>query len=50
MPFPWCSVCSAVLAFGLVGLFIGPVLLAVLAIWREWLRSISRRSRCQAEA
>jgi hypothetical protein len=27
-----------VLAFGLVGLFIGPVLLAVsLAIWREWL-------------
>jgi predicted PurR-regulated permease PerM len=31
-------VLGGVLAFGLVGLFIGPVLLAVsLAIWREWL-------------
>ena len=32
------GVLGGVLAFGLVGLFIGPVLLAVsLAIWREWL-------------
>jgi predicted PurR-regulated permease PerM len=31
------GVLGGVLAFGLVGLFIGPVLLAVsLAIWREW--------------
>jgi predicted PurR-regulated permease PerM len=32
------GVLGGVLAFGLVGLFIGPVVLAVsLAIWREWL-------------
>lgn len=32
------GVLGGVLSFGLVGLFIGPVLLAVsLAIWREWL-------------
>jgi predicted PurR-regulated permease PerM len=32
------GVLGGVLAFGLVGLFIGPVLLAVsLALWREWL-------------
>ena len=32
------GVLGGVLAFGLVGLFIGPVLLAVsLAVWREWL-------------
>jgi predicted PurR-regulated permease PerM len=32
------GVLGGVLAFGLIGLFIGPVLLAVaLAIWREWL-------------
>lgn len=32
------GVLGGVLAFGLVGLFIGPVMLAVsLAIWREWL-------------
>jgi predicted PurR-regulated permease PerM len=32
------GVLGGVLAFGLVGLFIGPVLLAVsIAIWREWL-------------
>lgn len=32
------GVLGGVLAFGLVGLFVGPVLLAVsLAIWREWL-------------
>jgi predicted PurR-regulated permease PerM len=31
-------VLGGVIAFGLVGLFIGPVVLAVsLAIWREWL-------------
>ncbi|PZN33966.1 MAG: AI-2E family transporter [Proteobacteria bacterium] len=33
------GVLGGVLAFGLVGLFVGPVLLAVsLAIWREWLQ------------
>lgn len=33
------GVLGGVLAFGLVGLFIGPVLLAVsLAIWKEWLQ------------
>ena len=27
-------------AFGMIGLFIGPVILAVLAaVWREWLES-----------
>ena len=27
-------------AFGLIGLFVGPVILAVLlAVWREWLES-----------
>jgi predicted PurR-regulated permease PerM len=32
------GVLGGVLAFGLVGLFIGPVLLAVsIALWREWL-------------
>jgi predicted PurR-regulated permease PerM len=32
------GVLGGVLSFGLVGLFIGPVLLAVsLALWREWL-------------
>ncbi len=32
------GVLGGLLAFGLVGLFIGPVILAVLlAIWREWL-------------
>jgi predicted PurR-regulated permease PerM len=32
-------------AFGLVGMFIGPVILAVLlAIWREWRASNSSRS------
>jgi predicted PurR-regulated permease PerM len=32
------GVIGGVAAFGLVGLFIGPVILAVLvAIWREWL-------------
>lgn len=36
------GVLGGVLAFGLVGLFIGPVLLAVsLAIWREWLEEHS---------
>ncbi|HEY7640152.1 MAG TPA: AI-2E family transporter [Steroidobacteraceae bacterium] len=38
------GVLGGVLAFGLVGLFIGPVLLAVsLAIWREWLEEHQRR-------
>jgi predicted PurR-regulated permease PerM len=33
------GVLGGVLAFGLVGLFIGPVVLAVaLALWREWLQ------------
>jgi len=37
------GVLGGVLAFGLVGLFIGPVLLAVcLAIWREWLEQHKR--------
>jgi predicted PurR-regulated permease PerM len=32
------GVIGGVAAFGLVGLFIGPVILAILiAIWREWL-------------
>lgn len=36
------GVLGGVLAFGLVGLFVGPVLLAVsLAIWREWLEEHS---------
>ncbi|MBM0104605.1 AI-2E family transporter [Steroidobacter sp. S1-65] len=38
------GVLGGVLAFGLVGLFIGPVLLAVsLAIWREWLEEHSTK-------
>jgi predicted PurR-regulated permease PerM len=38
------GVLGGVLAFGLVGLFIGPVLLAVtLAIWREWLEEHKQR-------
>jgi predicted PurR-regulated permease PerM len=38
------GVLGGVLAFGLVGLFIGPVLLAVsLAIWREWLEEHQRK-------
>lgn len=37
------GVLGGVLAFGLVGLFIGPVLLAVsLALWREWLEQHQR--------
>ena len=40
------GVLGGVLAFGLVGLFIGPVLLAVsLAIWREWLEQHQSQSR-----
>ena len=39
------GVLGGVLAFGLVGLFIGPVLLAVsLAIWREWLEQHQTRT------
>ena len=38
------GVLGGVLAFGLVGLFIGPVLLAVsLSIWREWLEEHSTK-------
>lgn len=38
------GVLGGVLAFGLVGLFMGPVLLAVsLAIWREWLEEHSTK-------
>jgi predicted PurR-regulated permease PerM len=38
------GVLGGVLAFGLVGLFVGPVLLAVsLAIWREWLEEHSTK-------
>ena len=40
------GVLGGVLAFGLVGLFIGPVLLAVtLAIWREWLEEHRPKDR-----
>jgi len=39
------GVLGGVLAFGLVGLFMGPVLLAVaLALWREWLEQNQPRS------
>jgi predicted PurR-regulated permease PerM len=42
------GVLGGVLAFGLVGLFIGPVLLAVtLAIWREWLEEHRPRGEVQ---
>ena len=37
-------------AFGLVGLFIGPVILAVLmAVWREWIEESKAEQRLQAE-
>jgi predicted PurR-regulated permease PerM len=37
------GVLGGLAAFGLVGLFVGPVILAVLlAIWREWLLESSR--------
>jgi predicted PurR-regulated permease PerM len=37
------GVLGGVLAFGLVGLFVGPVLLAVsIAIWKEWLAEHQR--------
>lgn len=40
------GVLGGVLAFGLVGLFVGPVLLAVsLAIWREWLEEHRPREK-----
>jgi predicted PurR-regulated permease PerM len=43
------GVLGGVLAFGLVGLFIGPVLLAVsLAIWREWLEQHQKPERTEA--
>lgn len=38
------GVLGGVIAFGLVGLFIGPVVLAIaLALWREWLEQRHRR-------
>lgn len=41
---------GGVKAMGLVGLFVGPVLMALLvAIWREWLRSIALDKAVQAE-
>ena len=40
------GVIGGVAAFGLVGLFIGPVILAILiAIWREWLIESGQPSR-----
>lgn len=43
------GVLGGVLAFGLVGLFIGPVLLAVsLALWREWLEQHQPRAEPKA--
>jgi predicted PurR-regulated permease PerM len=43
------GVLGGVLAFGLVGLFIGPVLLAVsLAIWREWLEEHQEKKEVSA--
>jgi predicted PurR-regulated permease PerM len=43
------GVLGGVLAFGLVGLFIGPVLLAVsLAIWREWLEEHQEKKEEEA--
>jgi predicted PurR-regulated permease PerM len=43
------GVLGGVLAFGLVGLFIGPVLLAVsLAIWREWLEEHQQRNEADS--
>jgi predicted PurR-regulated permease PerM len=45
------GVLGGVLAFGLVGLFIGPVLLAVsLAIWREWLEEHSTKDEALSVA
>jgi predicted PurR-regulated permease PerM len=44
------GVLGGVLAFGLVGLFIGPVLLAVsLALWRKWLEHHPVRARESAD-
>jgi predicted PurR-regulated permease PerM len=42
------GVLGGLAAFGLVGLFIGPVILAVImAVWREWLAE--KRSQVSAE-
>ncbi|HEX7114239.1 MAG TPA: AI-2E family transporter [Steroidobacter sp.] len=44
------GVLGGVLAFGLVGLFIGPVLLAVsLAIWREWFEEHQKKEPPEQE-
>ena len=40
------SVLGGVAAFGLIGLFVGPVILAVLmAVWREWLEETGGAGR-----
>jgi len=39
-----CAVLGGIAAFGLVGLFIGPIVIAVLlAVWREWLAENTSR-------
>ncbi len=44
------GVLGGLAAFGLVGLFIGPVILAVLmAVWREWIEESKTEQRLQAE-
>ena len=52
------GVLGGIAAFGLVGLFIGPVILAVLmAVWREWLhlkqvevRAIHKKEKAESPA
>ena len=45
------GVLGGLAAFGLVGLFIGPVILAVLmAVWREWLEESNSRNRAGGDA
>jgi len=42
---------GGVKTMGLVGLFVGPVLMALLvAIWREWVREIDQSNRAALEA
>lgn len=42
---------GGVQTMGLVGLFVGPVLMALLvAIWREWIHSVEERTQRQQEA
>lgn len=45
-----CAVLGGIAAFGLVGLFIGPIVIAVLlAVWREWLAENTSRDNTQLE-